>query len=90
MYVTLQEHGIGCGYIRLIFFTSKLIYYWHNYAENKSYVLAGRASLGCSRIRVSYMYDKALERDSKVLERLILTKKCIPYLNAHGKSSVCQ
>ena len=32
--------------------------------------------------------NKALERDSRVLERLILTKKCIPYLNAHGKSSV--
>ncbi len=36
--VTLQECGIGCGYIRLIFITSKLIYYWHNYAEKKSYV----------------------------------------------------
>ncbi len=35
-------------HIRLMFNTSKLIYYWHNYAENKSYAVAGEASLGCS------------------------------------------
>ncbi len=45
MYVCMSRSGMSRfrnveldGYIRLIFITSKLIYYWHNYAEKKSYV----------------------------------------------------